>query len=321
MNASRTGCVWCPDWPVIAARRRSDDADLRNRPLIVRERVGSRDIVRAASADARATGVTRGMRRRRRALSEAVCVDADEANGAYVRSGGRAVRSSRAARARTTRTASSPTRALAPSVATRSRGDPGRSATAGLMAPTCARIADGVFVARSRPVDRQSFPGGSAEYACRGCPRSTTTSLGLLVRLDCPRSYSRPTGARCGARPRQPVLRSTPFPGHRSRRARVRRRHLISSSAPSSIRRGTGRYRRCGERACRPARSRERGLARTRACRCRDRTRRAARAVGVTPVRTATLTPGVLAERVRWQLDADHHRRNDRRYHRSRADP
>jgi len=83
-STNRTGCVWCPDWPVIAARRRSDDADLRDRPLIVRERVGSRDIVRAASAVARAAGVTRGMRRREAEARcpEAVCVDADEANEA-----------------------------------------------------------------------------------------------------------------------------------------------------------------------------------------------------------------------------------------------
>ncbi len=56
---TRTGCVWCPDWPVIAARRR-DDA-LRDVPVVVRERVGSRDVVRAASGEARADGVTRGM--------------------------------------------------------------------------------------------------------------------------------------------------------------------------------------------------------------------------------------------------------------------
>ncbi|MDQ1456912.1 MAG: protein ImuB [Actinomycetota bacterium] len=83
---SRTGCVWCPDWPVIAARKHADGlgTELRNRPLIVRERVGSRDIVRAASAEARATGVTRGMRRREAEARcpEAVCVDADEANEA-----------------------------------------------------------------------------------------------------------------------------------------------------------------------------------------------------------------------------------------------
>jgi protein ImuB len=84
---TRTGCVWCPDWPVIAARRQADslgNGDLRSRPLIVRERVGSRDIVRCASVEARAMGVTRGMRRREAEARcpEAVCVDADEANEA-----------------------------------------------------------------------------------------------------------------------------------------------------------------------------------------------------------------------------------------------
>jgi len=84
---SRTGCVWCPDWPVIAARRHADNIgndELRSRPLIVRERVGSRDVVRCASADARAVGVTRGMRRREAEARcpEAVCIDADEANEA-----------------------------------------------------------------------------------------------------------------------------------------------------------------------------------------------------------------------------------------------
>jgi len=81
-RATRTGCVWCPDWPVIAARQRADD--LRNRAVIVRERVGSRDIVRCASAEARAEGVTRGMRRREAEARcpEAVCLDADEANEA-----------------------------------------------------------------------------------------------------------------------------------------------------------------------------------------------------------------------------------------------
>jgi protein ImuB len=69
--------VWCPDWPVVAARRR--DPALRSVPVVVRERIGSRDLVRAASADARADGVARGMRRRE---AEARCpgvavVDAD----------------------------------------------------------------------------------------------------------------------------------------------------------------------------------------------------------------------------------------------------
>src|SRR5262249_19806140 len=79
---TRTACVWCPDWPVIAARRR--DESLRSVPVVVRERIGSRDLVRACSQEARANGVTRGMRRREaEALCpEAVCIDADEANEA-----------------------------------------------------------------------------------------------------------------------------------------------------------------------------------------------------------------------------------------------
>src|SRR5579871_341881 len=81
---TRTGCVWCPDWPVVAARRR--DERLRNVAVVVRERIGSRDLVRAASTEARAEGVARGMARRE---AEArcpgvVCVDADEANEARV---------------------------------------------------------------------------------------------------------------------------------------------------------------------------------------------------------------------------------------------
>ena len=71
--------MWCPDWPVVAVRRR--DPELRTVPVVVRERIGSRDLVRAASEDARANGVTRGMRRRE---AEARCpgvavVDADPA--------------------------------------------------------------------------------------------------------------------------------------------------------------------------------------------------------------------------------------------------
>jgi protein ImuB len=73
----RTCCVWCTDWPVIALRRR--DPGLRTQPVAVRERIGSRELVRAASAEARAQGVARGMRRRE---AEALCpgiaiVDAD----------------------------------------------------------------------------------------------------------------------------------------------------------------------------------------------------------------------------------------------------
>ena len=75
---TRTCCVWCPDWPVVAARRR--DPSLHARPVVVRERVGARELVRAASAEARAEGVTRGMRRREAEAQcpGVVCVDADE---------------------------------------------------------------------------------------------------------------------------------------------------------------------------------------------------------------------------------------------------
>ena len=76
---TRTCCVWCPDWPVVAARRR--DPALQRVPVFVRERVGARELVRAASAEARAAGVTRGMRRREAEAQcpDAVCVDADDA--------------------------------------------------------------------------------------------------------------------------------------------------------------------------------------------------------------------------------------------------
>ncbi len=75
---TRTCCVWCPDWPVVAARRR--DPSLCGVPLFVRERVGARELVRAASTEARAEGVMRGMRRREAeaCCPEARCVDADE---------------------------------------------------------------------------------------------------------------------------------------------------------------------------------------------------------------------------------------------------
>jgi len=75
---TRTCCVWCPDWPVVSARRR--DESLRAVPVVVRERVGSRELVRAASAEARAAGVTRGMRRREAEAQcpGVVCIDADE---------------------------------------------------------------------------------------------------------------------------------------------------------------------------------------------------------------------------------------------------
>jgi protein ImuB len=58
----RACCIWCCDWAVVVVRRR--DSTTRNRPVVVRERVGSRDLVRAASVEARAEGVVPGLSRR-----------------------------------------------------------------------------------------------------------------------------------------------------------------------------------------------------------------------------------------------------------------
>jgi protein ImuB len=58
----RTCCIWCTDWAVVVVRRR--DPSTRNRPVVVRERVGSRDLVRAASPEARAVGIVPGVSRR-----------------------------------------------------------------------------------------------------------------------------------------------------------------------------------------------------------------------------------------------------------------
>jgi protein ImuB len=51
-------CLWCPDWPVVAARRA--DPSLEGTPVVVLDR----GFVLAASVEARAEGVRRGLRRR-----------------------------------------------------------------------------------------------------------------------------------------------------------------------------------------------------------------------------------------------------------------
>src|SRR5919202_930778 len=51
-------CLWCPDWPVVAARRA--DPGLEGVPVVVLDR----GFVLAASGEARAEGVRRGLRRR-----------------------------------------------------------------------------------------------------------------------------------------------------------------------------------------------------------------------------------------------------------------
>ena len=61
--AERTCCVWCPDWPVVALRRR--DRSLLDAPVAVLDGdIGRGGIVRAASREARVEGVVVGLRRR-----------------------------------------------------------------------------------------------------------------------------------------------------------------------------------------------------------------------------------------------------------------
>ena len=75
----RALCVWCPDWPVVTARRARPP--LTTVPVVTVQRVDGRMMVTAASAEARAEGVVPGLRRRE---AEARCpglvvVDADPA--------------------------------------------------------------------------------------------------------------------------------------------------------------------------------------------------------------------------------------------------
>lgn len=58
MKPERMLCLWCPDWPVVAARRA--DPSLAGQAVAVLDR----GFVLAASAEARAVGVRRGLRRR-----------------------------------------------------------------------------------------------------------------------------------------------------------------------------------------------------------------------------------------------------------------
>ena len=56
--STRTLAIWCPDWPVVAARR--EDPELAGRPVAVLAQAR----VLAASAEARAERVVAGLRRR-----------------------------------------------------------------------------------------------------------------------------------------------------------------------------------------------------------------------------------------------------------------
>ena len=80
--AERTLCLWCPDWPVVVARRAHPAVGTS--PVAVVEPGSHGLVVRAASRDARVERVTRGLRRRE---AEARCpglvvVDADLADEA-----------------------------------------------------------------------------------------------------------------------------------------------------------------------------------------------------------------------------------------------
>ena len=78
-EAERTCCIWCPAWAVATARR--DDPALAHAAVVVVERGTRGLVVQAVSAEARAEGVTIGLRRRE---AEARCaglvvVEADPA--------------------------------------------------------------------------------------------------------------------------------------------------------------------------------------------------------------------------------------------------
>jgi len=81
-HAERTCCLWCPEWSIVTARREAPS--LASVPVVIVERGARGLVVRATSAEARAEGVTVGLRRRE---AEARCaglavVDADPAGEA-----------------------------------------------------------------------------------------------------------------------------------------------------------------------------------------------------------------------------------------------
>lgn len=79
-TTARTVCLWCPDWPVVALRRAGRAP--ASGPVVVLDR----GRVRAASDEARAAGVRRGLRRREveARCPAVVLLDADEALEARV---------------------------------------------------------------------------------------------------------------------------------------------------------------------------------------------------------------------------------------------
>ena len=73
MPSDRVCCLWCPDWPIVAARARVPE--LYDAPVVVVGSNGSGErgpVVQAASVEARREGVTRGLRQRE---AEARCAE------------------------------------------------------------------------------------------------------------------------------------------------------------------------------------------------------------------------------------------------------
>ena len=109
--SERVCCLWCPDWPIVAARVR--DPELHDAPVAIMgshesptgsSRAGSsRDrgpVVQAASVEARREGVSRGLRRREAEArcAELTVIDSDDAaDAARVRDRGARGRAARAA--------------------------------------------------------------------------------------------------------------------------------------------------------------------------------------------------------------------------------
>ena len=70
MGPVRTLALWCPAWAVATARQ--EDASIADTPVAIVERGPRGMVVFAASAQARAAGVTTGLRRRE---AEARCAE------------------------------------------------------------------------------------------------------------------------------------------------------------------------------------------------------------------------------------------------------
>ena len=326
--------------------RRFGAGDLRDRPLIVRERIGSRDLVRAASTEARAVGVTRGMRRREAEARcpEAVCVDADEANEARTfEVVARAIEALHAARrARSSRSLRVPDPG---SVALlrwrrRARGADPRPVSRPRSVPTATTCGSGSPTACSSPGSRPqrvrpSWPaGGSAEFVAPW-PVSVLDDddlASLLVRLGLPTlgdvAALAPDAvlARFGADGRRihelargidpgPSVLVTPPPDlvERTELDPPAERVDVAAFAAKEL---------AGSAARTARRTRARVHARAR--RGRDRARRTAHALLASRPfgarrrahpRGARRAGALAARRV------DHHRRDDRGYHQPDADP